>query len=139
MKNIFVLSIVLILFVSNVYADIKGGMPVKYISSCEVDLNNDNNLDIAILIETLSKEWQLIVLMKSVDGYKSYLVSKNSPNMYLSCHFGKTINETAAGEGKKEQKIYQTPGTFLKLSQPEGASVAYFWNGDGFTEVWTSD
>ena len=34
---------------------------------------------------------------------------------------------------------HKTPGTFLELVYPESSAVAYFWNGNGFTEVWTSD
>jgi len=30
------------------------GEPLKYISSCEIDLNNDDQPDIALLVETLS-------------------------------------------------------------------------------------
>jgi hypothetical protein len=59
--------------------------------------------------------------------------------MYLSCHYGKTVTETAAGKANKTQKSFTTPGSYIELKLPEGSSVVYYWNGKGFTEVWTSD
>lgn len=126
------------IFCFNSYAEIGSGMPVKYISSCELDLNNDNRPDLALLVET-SKGRELIVLMRNESGYNSFLVSKGKPDMHLSCHFGKSIKETPAGKGKEKRKVYQTLGTYIQLTQPEGSSVAYFWNGKGFKEVWISD
>ena len=139
MKKYFIfLCIAAITYYStDAYSLTGNGNPLKYISSCELDFNNDNEPDIALLIETLIGGRQLIVLMKTEKGYDSYVVQKDMPNMHLSCHFGKSIKETTAG--KKEGKIFKTLGTYLKLTQPEGASVAYFWDGHGFVEVWTSD
>jgi len=57
--------------------------------------------------------------------------------MNLTCHFGDSIHETQAG--KSRGQVYKTLGTYIQLMQPEGASVAYFWNGAGFSEVWTAD
>jgi hypothetical protein len=102
-----------------------------------LDLNNDREPDIALLVESLEGP-QLIVLMQTEKGYDAYVLSRRQ-GMYLSCHFGKFIKETSAGAGKKEGRTYETPGTYVQLSQPEGAAVAYYWNGRGFTEVWTAD
>lgn len=124
--------------VTNSLSEVGSGEPLKYIESCELDLNNDGDPDIAFLVETL-KGRELIVLLGTKDGYKAFLLSRGKPNMYLSCHFGKYVEETAAGKGKEKGKIYKTNGTYLKLTQPEGSSVAYFWNKDKFQEVWTSD
>ena len=109
---------------------------LKQMSSCELDINKDGNPDIAILVETVSGR-EAIVLVRNENGYNSFLVRGNSQNMLLSCYSGNSIQETQAGKGKG--KVYKTMGTYIKLVQPEGASVAYFWNGSGFTEVWTSD
>lgn len=120
------------------YAETGTGMPLKYISSCELDFNNDDKSDIALLMET-NRDRELIVLLSTTSGYNACLVSKDKPNMYLSCHFGKTVKETSAGKGKEEGMIYRTNGTYLQLTQPEGSSVVYFWDGNGFKEIWTSD
>ncbi|MBI4379504.1 MAG: hypothetical protein HY578_10455 [Nitrospinae bacterium] len=130
--------IILIGFSSNSFPETGSGMPLKYISSCELDFNNDDNPDIAFLIET-TKGRELIVLMRTKSGYNTFVVSNDKPNMFLSCHFGKTIKETSTGKGKGEGKIYEPPGTYIQLTQPEGSSVVYFWDGKGFKEVWTSD
>jgi hypothetical protein len=114
------------------------GIPLKYISSCQIDLNGDNELDMAMLVETVRGR-ELLALIKTSQGYNSYVVSLDKPDMSLSCHYGKTVTETLAGKGNKPRKSYATPGAFISLNQPEGSSVAYFWNGKGFTEVWTAD
>lgn len=123
---------------SNAFSESGNGMPLKYIASCEMDFNNDDKSDIALLVET-SRGRELIVLMNTISEYNAFIVSRGKPNMYLSCHFGKTVKETAAGKGKGEGKVYKTMGTYIQLTQPEGSSVVYFWNGNGFKEVWTSD
>jgi hypothetical protein len=133
--------ITLTLFLSlnlNLKAQEGDGQPLKFISSCEIDLNNDEKSDIALLVETIRGR-ELIVLMQTITGYDTYLVSKGKPEMYLSCRFGKFIQETSAGKGEKKGNIFTTPGTYLELVAPEVSSVAYFWNGKGFTEVSTSD
>ena len=112
-----------------------GGEPLKYISSCEIDLNNDDQPDIAFLVETLLGR-ELIVLLRTDKGYNAFLVSKNAEGMYLSCHVGNTVRESEAFD---DPKVYKTPGAYLELYLPEGAAAAYFWNGSGFTEVWTAD
>lgn len=110
--------------------------PLKYISSCETDINGDGNLDIALLLENLTGR-QLIVLLKTTNGHDGYVVAKDKPGMNLSCHLGKTLTRSMALS--EDKKTYTTPGAYLELTLPEGSSVAYFWNGSGFTEVWTSD
>lgn len=116
------------------------GDPVKYISSCEIDLNADDQPDVALLIETI-KGRELIVLLRADSSYTAYLVKKDIPqNMFLSSHFGKELKETIAGEGKnKKPKTYKTQGTYLLLYFPEGPSYGYFWDGTKFQEVWTAD
>lgn len=116
---------------------LRKGYPLKYISSCEMDFNADNRVDIALLVETLEEGRQLIVLLKTKTGYETHVVAKDMKNMYLSCHFGKSIKETTAGRSKG--RFFETPGTYIELIQPESSTVAYFWNGKDFTEVWTSD
>ncbi|OHE54651.1 MAG: hypothetical protein A2027_04595 [Thermodesulfovibrio sp. RBG_19FT_COMBO_41_18] len=134
---IHLFSVFILIYLSvNAYSITGDGNPLKYISSCELDFNNDNEPDLALLVETLMGR-QLIVLLKTAKGYNTFVVSRGKPDMHLSCHFGKIIKETTAGGGKG--RTYKTPGTYIKLTRPEASSVVYFWDGKGFKEVWTSD
>ncbi|MFH1897406.1 MAG: hypothetical protein ABH886_04095 [Candidatus Desantisbacteria bacterium] len=136
-KSIIFLSIFFITCFSFIgYTQTGTEKSLKYISGYEMDFNNDTETDIVFLTETLAGQ-QLIVLMKTKKGYNTYVISKGKSNMQLSCHFGKYLKETTAGRGKG--RIYKTLGAYIQLSLPECSSVAYFWNGKGFTEVWTSD
>ncbi len=112
------------------------GMPFKYISSCEIDLNGDNQADKAILLEGLSGR-ELIALIAKKKGYDSFVVSAGKKNMFLNCKFGTEVKETVAGSGKG--RTYKTPGAFLELIKPESSSVAFVWNKGSFREIWTSD
>src|SRR3989344_6207147 len=125
---IFSLFVTTSIFNTNAISLTGSGSPLKYISSCELDFNNDDEPDMALLVETLRSR-ELIVLMKTDKGYDAYVLSKGASNRHLSCHFGKFIKETSAGKGKKEEKTHKTPGTYIKLAHPEGPSAAYFWNG----------
>ena len=113
------------------------GGPVKYLSSCEVDLNNDGQSDVVLLVETVRGR-ELIVLLKTRDAYVVYEFTHLGALMILSCKFGRTVTETEAGR-KRDGRVHKTPGTYIQLTQPEGASLVYYWNGKGFTGVWTSD
>ena len=53
---------VFIILSLNAFAQTGTGAPLKYISSCEIDLNNDDEPDIALLVETI-KGQELIILM----------------------------------------------------------------------------
>ncbi len=112
------------------------GEPLKYISSCEIDLDNDGRPDIALLVETLLGR-ELIALFRTDGGYRAFLVWKGKEAMFMSCCFGKTVRESQALPNGG--KVYNTPGAYIELHQPESSSVAYFWTGAGFKEVWTSD
>lgn len=113
--------------------------PMRYISSCQLDLDNDKNIDIAFLAIT-NYGWELIVLLYKPDGYKAYVLSKGKENMYLTGHYGSRIKATIAGNGKKQKsKPIKTNGTYLQLHAPEGSAVAYYWGREKFQEVWVSD
>lgn len=135
---IFGMFIIITSCSTNAISQTGSGSPLKYISSCEVDLNNDDEADIALLVETLRGR-ELIVLMKTDKGYDAYGLFKRASSMHLSCHFGKFIKETPAGKGDKEGRTYKTPGTYIRLGNPEGPAVAYFWDGSAFKEVWIAD
>jgi hypothetical protein len=74
-------------------------LPMKKVSSCELDLNNDGEADLAFLVDT-SKGRELIVLMKTSSGYNAYVVSRDRPGMNLSCHLGKSVVEDTTGTRK---------------------------------------
>lgn len=128
-------SILLLVFMgllsSNAVSETWTGMPLKYISSCELDFNSDDEPDVALLVETI-KNRELIVLIRTMDGYNTYLVSQGKSDMHLSCHFGKSIKNVKG-------KVYRTSGTYIQLTLPEGSTVVYFWNKNKFQEVWTGN
>ena len=132
----FILLISLLLLSSITWGFSGDGMPFKYISSCEIDLNGDKNADKAILIEGL-KGRELLALISKPKGYDTYVVSTGKENMFLNCTIGISLKETiAAGE---KGKVHKTPGAYLKLVKPESSAVAYYWNKGIFQEVWTSE
>lgn len=112
------------------------GMPFKYISSCEMDLNGDSQPDKAILLEGLAGR-ELIALIAKKTGYDTFVISTGKNHMFLNCKFGPEVKETVAGSGTG--KTHKTPGAYLELIKPESSSVAYFWSNGKFKEVWTAD
>jgi hypothetical protein len=142
MRNIimllFSLFVLILYFPSSCFSQQGDGLPLKYISSCEIDLNNDNKTDIVLLVDTYNGR-ELIVLLKIDGGYRAFLLSNDKPNVHLSCHYDRFIQETSAGKGKKNGKVYETNGTYIKLFQPESSSIVFFWDKNSFKEVWTSD
>ena len=123
---------------SSSIADFESKIPLKYISSCELDFNNDGSEDIALLVET-AKGRELIILMRKPEGFNAFLISNVGQYEYLSCYYGDSLQETAVGKKGKKRAVFKTSGTYLSLAHPEGPSRDYFWNGNGFTEVSTSD
>ena len=112
------------------------GMPLKFISSCEMDFNQDGRSDKAFLVEGIPGR-ELLVLLAKKDGYETFVVSKGKDRMFLHCEAGFEVKETIAINAKG--KVYKTPGAYLKLVKPESSSVVYFWSKAGFQEVWTAD
>jgi hypothetical protein len=55
MKKIYhaLLIVIFSVVLSGSLALAEDGIPLKYISNCQIDLNNDNNLDIVLLVETV--------------------------------------------------------------------------------------
>lgn len=114
------------------------GLPLKYISGCEMDLTNDAVLDLAFLMET-SKGIQLFVLIKIDDAYSSQVLGSYDSNVNMSCRRGDVLYETRAGKGNKQAAKHKTLGSYVLISQPEGAAVAYYFDGDKFQTVWVKD
>lgn len=112
------------------------GMPFKYISSCELDLNGDQKADKALLIEGLNGR-ELLALLSKAKGYDTHVVVTGKENMFLTCKIGNEVKETIAGGGKG--RVYKTPGAYLELIKPESSAAAFFWSKGSFQEVWTTD
>ncbi len=134
MKYFVIVSILSFSLASQSYTG--DGMPFKYISSCELDLNGDGKSDKALLIEGLNGR-ELLALVAKPKGYDTSVVATGKENMFLSCRFGTEVKETLAGTGKG--KSYKTPGAYLELVKPESSAVAYIWSNGAFKEVWTAD
>ena len=110
---------------------------MAYISSCEMDLDGDDESDIVILAET-KRGVELIALLKNDDGYNGYVVATDVRDMLLTCKYGDEVVQTKVVS--KDQTITKkTTGAYIELMQPECCSVAYVWNGHKFLEIYTSD
>lgn len=110
------------------------GIPVKFTSGLEADFNHDGLNDVAMVLET-SEGQQLMVMMNNGNGYKTHILKKLQSNMVLSCYYDRIVKGTT--DKNKEYKEYESSGANIKLKQPEGSAVVFFWNGKGFTEIWT--
>lgn len=108
--------------------------PLKYLSSCEVDLNADDELDAVFLVETV-RGHELIILLRRSRAYEahSFTVTREQ----LSCPIGDTVSETASAAGAGRH--LKTPGAYVLLRQPEGAARAFVWTSGKFIEIWTRD
>ena len=126
-----------VLFSLNVFAYGGDGVPLKYIASCEIDLNNDNRGDIVFLVETIRGR-ELLALMKNKKGYDTYVISSSPKGngLHISCHHGFEIKEWG---GVKKSKKIKVPGAYISHFKPVSASVAYYWNGKEFSQIITGD
>ena len=106
---------------------------------CEIDLNGDKELDFAEFVGTPEGR-MFIVLLKTVSAYDVFVLASDQPNMLMDCHVGDTITEIVAGPGYRTTgRAYPTPGAYIEVFEPDGARVAYFWNGTGFQGVRIDD
>lgn len=132
--------ILLIMFLFDpVNVRIANCLPVKYISSCQVDLNNDNIKDIVFLAETVRGIELMILLTKGNSGYETHVISKYKSIARMSCHYGSYIIKSKAGPGKNTRRISIPFGTYIKLTFPEASAVVYFLDGNDIKEVWIAD
>lgn len=134
MKFSLLLSILLFSISGHSYTG--DGMPFKYISSCEIDLNGDGKADKALLIEGLNGR-ELLAMIAKPKGYDTYVVTTGKPHMFLNCKFGNSVKEASAETGSG--RTIKTPGSYLELIKPESSAVAFIWNKKSFQEVWTAD
>lgn len=122
---------------SNVWAYAGDGMPFKYISSCEIDLNGDQKPDKALLIEGLNGRELLALVANKAKGYDTFVVATGKEHMFLNCKIGNEVKETSSAGGKG--KTHKAPGAYIELVKPESSTVAYIWSKGSFQEVWEAD
>lgn len=123
----------------NAFSEAQGkgtGAPLRYLSSCEIDLNGDDETDIAFLVETIRGR-ELIMLLHRPNGYEAFMFKAIGERAQLECRFGKTVRETEASP--HSGKEHKTPGAYIEIIYPEASSVAYVWTNGKFSEIWTSD
>ena len=113
-----------------------GADELNIIAGCNIDLNGDKIKDIAMVVESSGKK-RLIVLIDSGNDIRATVLSSDVGKMELHCRHDREIVETKSGKSKGNR--FPTPGAYLELVQPEGASVAFLWMGKKFREVWTAD
>jgi hypothetical protein len=106
-------------------------------SSCESDLNGDGKTDVTTLIATAGGN-KLIALLATKGGYTAHLLESGVEKSIFSCAKGNELKETKVKPGTGHQ-IKVNTGTYILLSQPEGAKIAYFWSGKKFEKVWVND
>ncbi len=114
-------------------------LPMKYISSCEFDLNNDKKADMVILLESIQGK-ELIALIQTNNNYQSHLLWRGLPKstMHLKCEQQKfTVKETSAAGGLG--RVFETNGSVITLFKPESSSFSYFIKNGKFIEVVTAD
>lgn len=108
--------------------------PLKYLSSCEVDLNADDEPDAVFLVET-ARGHELVILLRRSKAYEAHSFSVTREQ--LSCPISDTVSETASAAGAGRQ--LKTPGAYVLLRQPEGPARAFVWTSGKFIEIWTRD
>jgi hypothetical protein len=71
--------------------------------------------------------------------YRAFVLARTATTLPLvaSCVSGRTVTETAAGDGRP--RTVATPGVYVLLDQPEGARQAFVWVKDKFERVWVAD
>lgn len=118
-----------------------GGSPIESDSinytGCRMDFNNDGNIDDAIMIAE-KNQCKLVALVYSKNGYTAYLLDSACSRMQVSCL--KSYNIRGIPDGGRELKDTRIKtGAVIRLSQPEGASLGFYWEKGGFKQIWLSD
>ena len=110
--------------------------PTEPAQSCQIDLDRDGREDLAVFMRT-GEEHELVVLLSRLSGYETRSLFHGEPSLVLACKLGDSVVETTAARHAGAR--HETGGTYLTLSQPEGASFAFYWAGSKFQEVQASD
>lgn len=139
-RVLFVISVHCAMWVSmsSTFAQVSPIAPQSQVASCAVDLDGDNRQDLVLHVISGSG-FETIALLRRGGGYRAYLLRRGTAMMQLSCNTGSRVSATVAGPGSSPTRVYQTPGAYVSLRQPEGAAVSYIWSGRAFLEVWIAD
>lgn len=116
----------------------EAGIAVRFIEGCSADFNGDNAGDLALLYEG-SLGVEFTVFLKRDNRYKGYVLYQGTEsNLRLSCRYVKTAVVTKAGKGDREKSI-TIDGWAIVLEQPESSRSLFYWNKNGFSQVWLAD
>jgi len=142
-RQVFVFSCLISLSVAVGAADREAsydiGVPVRFLEGCETDLDADSREDVALLFENATHT-VLIALIQRDDGYTGHTLLRTDPSsLHLACRYGSELVGTKAGSGNGVSKIITVDGAYLVLQQPESSRVAFYWNAEGFEQIWLAD
>ncbi|MEZ4320771.1 MAG: hypothetical protein R3F61_25035 [Myxococcota bacterium] len=114
------------------------GQPLKYVSSCELDLDQNGAADIVMLVETVRGR-ELVALLTTDAGFDAHVIERlpASNGMHLRCSLERTLVASVAADNGGE--AHETPGGYIELFKPESGSRSFYWRGDGFVTVVTGD
>lgn len=116
----------------------EAGIAVRYIGGCVADFDGDKTDDLALLYEGSSGA-EFTVFLKRDKGYTGYVLYQGTEsNLRLSCRYVKTAAVTKAGKGERQESI-TIDGLVAVLEQPESSRSLFYWNKDGFSQVWLAD
>ena len=119
------------------------GLPFKYISSCELDLDQNGLSDMVFLAETIEGR-ELIAILREKEGLKAFLLWSGpaANGMHLQCDFAqREVKETMAASAEAPGRVHKTNGTVIHLYKPESSRLSFFWDKSKsrFKDVSTAD
>ena len=118
------------------------GSPIKFISSCELDLNKDGQADLVFLIESLAGRELIVNLREDFIKFKAYSLFRAPPGngMHLSCELNvNEVKETSSSAGNRPGKVHKTNGAVIRLRKPEASETVFYWQKNEFKQVTTID
>ena len=112
--------------------------PVKFYKGCEVDFDNNGFTDVAMLVQT-TKGVELMVIMKNKSGGRAFLLHEGSGLPRLSCRYKESVNAIVQIVGENKKAPHTINAHVIVMIRPEAATWLYYWEGNGFSELWLSD
>lgn len=105
---------------------------------CSADLNGDGFADLVLQVGT-PDGFETIALLRMPGRYEAHFLARRSSRLELTCRLGEVVHAFPGTVPEGDARTRKTPGAFVLLSQPEGSSAAYIWNGTSFDEFWVAD
>lgn len=127
------ISLFIILLTSTALSFALDARPIKYLSSCEIDLSGSSEDDLAMLVETKQGR-ELIVLIREAKSFRPVVVQKVSNLHQITCLHAPQV----VGYQNGKKKSFKTSGGYIRLYQPEGSAKALFFFEDKLYETWVS-